>query len=187
MSDEQQQQGDLTERTPTKRASSAQRPLPSPADDFERRRKMSQQWHYAVNTLHDGKVGKAGEWRSWMYEAMTVFQEVPRLALILGNERRGELSKLHRQCSHSPTEPVPDNHLTCCLGVECRKCPELLALETAKLPPEEIDEAKAWTCATHILMSGGDPAKEGYLMTTDDRMFWDRTYQNMAAEDFAPD
>ena len=48
--------------------------------------------------------------------------------------------------------------------------------------PGEIDAAKAWTCAAHIVSSGGDPLKEGYLLTVDDRMFWDNVYTNMSAQ-----
>lgn len=143
-----------------------------------------QKWHETVNRFHDDKHG---EHRRWMYEAMDMMQEVSRLTRILGMERRGELTKKHKQCSLSPTEPVADNHLTCCLGVECRKCPELLALDSAELPPEKIDEAKAWTCVSHIASQGGDPAKEGYLLTVDDRMFWDRVYENLSTPSGHPD
>lgn len=97
-------------------------------------------------------------------------------------EREGKLCKQHRQCSYSPLEAVPDNHLTCCKGVECRKCEFLLALnESADLTPEQRDEAKAWTCIAHIISTGGDVAREGYLMTVDDRMYWDTVYQHLAS------
>lgn len=133
-------------------------------------------WHAAINRFHEDQRPH----RHWMYEAKTMAAEIPRLALIFGCERRGELSPTHHQCSFSPSEPVPDNHLTCCLGVECRACPELLAIEAAELTPGQKDEAKAWTCAAHILSSaGGDVAGEGYVLTTDDRMYWDRVYAAM--------
>ena len=101
-------------------------------------REMSHEWHCAINR-HTEKHGHDG--RSWMYEAKDACLEVPRLARILGQERRGELPKRHRQCSMSPTEKIEDNHLRCCLGKECRKCPELLALEVPALTPEQQDEA----------------------------------------------
>ena len=138
-------------------------------------------WHVAINKHHNlCGDGPRPEWKRWMYEGKTMSAEVPRLAVLFKMERLGELSKLHKQCSMSPVEAVDDNHLTCCLGTECRKCEALLALDQAELAPEEIDHIKAWTCAAHIVSSGGDPAGEGYILTTDDRMFWDTTYHYMS-------
>ena len=109
-----------------------------------------------------------------MYEAKTMADEVPRLVLLFKREREGRNPSVHQQCSRSQPVPVVDNHLSCCLGVKCRECPELLAIEKMeKSTPEEIDTAKAWTCAAHIVSEGGDPAGERYLMTVDDRMFWE--------------
>jgi len=139
-------------------------------------------WHVAINRFNDGKAG-TGEWCSWMYSAKEAWSEAPRLALLFKNEREGTLAKFHQQCSHSAPEPVKDNHLACCLGVKCAACPHLAAIEAANLTPEQKDEAKAWTCVGHILSSGGDPANEGFILTVDDRMFWDRTYANMSAFD----
>lgn len=138
-------------------------------------------WHVAINRFHwpEGQAMKP-EHRKWMYEAKTMSQEVPRLALLFKMARTGELPKVHRQCSHAEAEPIPENHLTCCLGVECAECPELMALDAMAAPPEAIDEAKAWTCATHIAFKGGDWAAEGYLLTVDDRMYWDRVYSHLA-------
>lgn len=144
--------------------------------------RVSHEWHVAVNQFHDGKIGSP-EWRRWMYEAKTLADEVPRMVLVLRLEREGKLLQKHRQCSMSAEEPVQDNHLTCCLGVECRKCPELMALEKAKLEPVQIDVAKAWTCAAHIVSSGGDVANEGFLLTTDDRMYWDNVYESLSSSD----
>lgn len=139
---------------------------------------------------HDGK--------SFMYEAKSVAAELPRLALLFGMERRGELAQRHHQCSRDDHgEAVTDNHLTCCLGVECRKCPHLAAIDRvttgrdysvrpsveAPIPDEQRDVLKAWTCATHILMRGGDTAREGYILTTDDRMYWQNVYASLAGGD----
>lgn len=140
-------------------------------------------WHVAVNRLHDERREKNEERSRFMYEAKAAAHEVPRLMLLFKDEREGRLTKIHRQCTLSPTEHVVDNHLTCCLGVECRKCPELLALEKAELTPEAIDRAKAWTCVAHVLSKGGDVSGEGYILTEDDKMFWQRTYESMAAVD----
>lgn len=154
--------------------------LPDPTLD----RESDHPWHVSINRFMDS-ARAAGEYerRRWMYEAKYLASEVPRMALLFGKERRGELPKPHKQCSLSPTEPVADNHLRCCLGVECRKCPELLALDSADMPPEEIDKAKAWTCGAHIVSEGGDSSLEGYLLTVDDIMFWRRTYESMAGVD----
>jgi hypothetical protein len=56
-------------------------------------------------------------------------------------------------------------------------------IETPALTPEQQDEAKAWTCVAHILMQGGDHMNEGYLLTTGDRMFWERVYENLSASE----
>lgn len=135
-------------------------------------------WHRALNAYN--KIG--GEFRHWMYETMNLRNELPRLALLFKKERNGELTKTHRQCSLSPTQEVIDNHLSCCLGIECRKCPHLLALSAEN--ETILDEAKAFTCATHILHELGSgkhiDTSEGYLLTEDDKMFWKQTYESMS-------
>lgn len=147
------------------------------------------EWHVQINRHQD--ADPLGEWKPWMYMAKDLADEVPRMALLHGMERRGELAKTHVQCHNAACDntpqAVPDNHLKCALGVECRKCPHLLALNT--LPPEQADTAKAWTCAAHILAETkgqGDGSGEGWLVTVDDRMYWERVYQNLAAADEEP-
>ncbi len=143
---------------------------------------LSQEWHVAINRHHEGKIGTS-EWKRWMYEGMRMADEVPRMAHLIGMERRGDLPKTHQQCSLSPVEPIPDNHLRCCLGTKCAECPQLLALESmARVTPEDIDTAKAWTCAAHIASEGGDRMNEGYILTVSDRMYWDRVCENLSAE-----
>ena len=151
--------------------------------------RLLHEWHVQINQHHEGKLGTA-EWNRWMYMAKDMADEVPRMALLHGMERRGELTKTHVQCHNAACDntpqQVPDNHLKCGLGVECRKCPHLLTLEQAKLTPEQVDYAKAWTCAAHMLaeFKGEDhTGGEGWLQSVDDRMYWDRLYQNMAADD----
>lgn len=151
--------------------------------------RLLHEWHVAINQHHDGKMGTP-EWNRWMYMAKDLADEVPRMALLHGMERRGELTKVHVQCHNaacdSTPQQVPDNHLRCGLGVECRKCPHLAALDGAKLTPEQVDYAKAWTCAAHMLADGkgeDHSGGEGWLTTVDDRMYWDRVYQNMAGSD----
>ena len=147
--------------------------------------KFAHEWHVAINEFNRPRWNGDGAdgWQGWMYEAKDLADEVPRMVLLFKREREGQLPTIHQQCSQSETEPVADNHLTCCLGVETRKCEFLAALDSAKLTPEQIDTAKAWTCACHIVSKGGDPAKEGYLLTVNDRMFWERTYESMMATD----
>lgn len=143
---------------------------------------FNHEWHVAINRFHSGKVGTS-DWKRWMYEAKAMADEVPRLALIFGMERRGELRSEHQQCSRTNSVPIEDNHLTCCLGKKCSECPELIALDKIeKCTPEEIDLAKAWTCAAHIAFNGGDVANEGYVTDKSDRMFWDNVCQNLACD-----
>ena len=142
--------------------------------------KMNHAWHAALNEMEDH--------RSWMYEAKAMADEVPRL--VIGKERAGELAKVHRQCSHSQTETVVDNHLTCCLGTKCAECSYLLAIESAEMEDSEKDVAKAWTCTGHIVHEGAKQhvdTSEGYVLTVDDRMFWDNVYRSMATPSGHPD
>jgi hypothetical protein len=141
---------------------------------------MSHEWHVAINKHSDGKIG-APDFPHFMYDAKALADEVPRMVLVLRLEREGKLGKVHRQCSLSEPETIADNHLTCCLGVECRKCPYLMALEKAAMKPEEIDVAKAWTCASHIMGERKNvDTSEGYLLTTSDRMYWDNVYRSLS-------
>lgn len=45
---------------------------------------------------------------------------------------------------------------------------------------EDKDLAKAWTCAGHIVTEGGDTANEGFVLTVDDRMYWDNVYHSLS-------
>jgi hypothetical protein len=151
--------------------------------DAQTRQATYYPWHRAINR-HSEEQQKAGkEWPRFMYDGKTAASEVPRMALVLGMEREGKLPKVFRPCSCcSEGKHIEDNHLTCCLGVKCRECPHLLALEKAtELTPEQIDQCKAWTCAAHILANGGDVMGEGFLVTVDDRMFWDRVCESLAS------
>lgn len=137
-------------------------------------------WHVAINDYTRDADGPWDKLR-FMYEAKTMADEVPRLTYLFGLERRGELPKMHRQCSHQEPEPIEDEHLTCCLGVECRECPMLKAVEGADLSGEEQDAAKAWTCVAHIVSEGGDPAGEGYVLTESDRIYWECVHASLAS------
>jgi hypothetical protein len=145
---------------------------------------LSYKWHIALNAYNN--VG--GDFRHWMYEAKNMADEVGRIALWFGRERTGELPKIHKQCSHQEAVPITENHLSCCLGVKCKECPHLLAIDKAEVTPEQLDEIKAWTCCSHILHElgahpNGIDTSKGYILTVGDRMFWDNVYSSLAGSD----
>ena len=146
---------------------------------------LSHEWHVAVNR-HGDEWRKAGnDWGAmrFMYEAMHMADEVPRMVMLFRQEREKALPQTHQQCSMQAPVPVKDNHLSCCLGVKARECPHLLALEKVeRCTPDDVDTAKAWTCAAHIVSQGGDHANEGYMLRVDDRMYWDNVYASLASE-----
>ena len=123
----------------------------------DRRGCGSNEWHRTLN----GKDIKDHA-PHWMYTAKMISDEVPRMILLFELERRG-LPASYKMCGHdpSPGTALPDNHLYCQLGKECRKCPYLARIEAnEKMTPEARDEAKAWTCAAHVLLER-DP--EAYM------------------------
>lgn len=141
-------------------------------------------WHRAINDHSDAERKAGKEWPRWMYDAKKAACEVPRLALLFQREREKKLQTSFRLCACcSEGKHITDNDLTCCLGVKCRECPHLAALDTVGMTPEETDWIKAWTCSGHILASGGDVQNEGFVLTVDDRMFWDRVCRSMADGD----
>lgn len=146
---------------------------------------LSHEWHVAVNRHSDDwrTSGKAwGEMR-FMYEAKKIADEVPRMVILFKQERENGLPQMHKQCSMQAAVPVKDNHLSCCLGVKARECPHLLALEKIeRCMPDDLDTAKAWTCAAHIVSQGGDRMNEGYMLRVDDRMYWDNVHASLAQE-----
>lgn len=145
---------------------------------MKEKHQIDQKWHEAINKFE----GAYETQTKFMYNGKMVANESTRLPLLFKMEREENLPKIHKQCSLSKPEKIIDNHLTCCLGIECRKCPMLIALEKAELKPEQIDNAKGWTCIAHILMKGGDNKGEGFILTTDDRMYWDNVYKSLSGE-----
>lgn len=152
--------------------------------------RLLHQWHVQINRHHDRQRESGVPWKRWMYMAKDLADEVPRMVRLFAAERRGELAKRYVHCHHAACGNTPqalaDNHLKCSLGVECRTCPHLLALEGGELTPEQLDYARAWTCAAHILaetQGEGDRSGEGWLQTVDDRMYWSRLHANLAADD----
>lgn len=146
--------------------------------------KLHQAWHSSINAHVDQWRKSDGKWSDvrFMYDGMKMADEVPRMAMLFRRQREDTLPKTHQQCSMQPAVPIQDNELTCCRGVKAKECPHLLAIEkTAQFKPEDIDVAKAWTCAAHIVSTGGDSANEGFMLTTGDRMFWDNVHASLAS------
>jgi len=146
--------------------------------------KIIQEWHVSINQFHYGEnFKKINEHQNWMYDAKNIADEVPRLTMLFKAERLRELPKIHQQCSHSEPKPVIDNHLSCCLGVKCKECPFLLALEGTNVSREQVDEIKAWTCVSHILNEKSKRMiddTEGYVVTEDDKMYWQNVYESLS-------
>jgi hypothetical protein len=146
---------------------------------------LSHEWHVAVNRHQDARLDAGQEWSEarFMYDGLKMADEVPRMVMLFRQERENALPQTHKQCSMQAPVPVKDNHLTCCKGVKTRECPHLLALEKiARCTPADVDTAKAWTCAAHIVSTGGDRMNEGFLLRVDDRMFWDNVHASLAQE-----
>lgn len=141
-------------------------------------------WHVAINIFHEGMP--IGDFKNWMYKAKKVAAAIPYMTHYFMQERTDSLPKVHKQCScsHSKSQEVVNNHLTCALGIKCKKCEYLLALEKADLLVEKIDEAKAWTCCMHMVWGEAQGKifddSEGFIVTVDDRMFWNNVYENLA-------
>lgn len=146
---------------------------------------LNHEWHVAVNRHQDANRAAGKEWSEarFMYDGLKMADEVPRMVMLFRQERENELPQTHQQCSMQAPVPVKDNHLSCCLGVKTRECPHLLALEKLdRCEPADSDTAKAWTCAAHIVSTGGDLMNEGFLLRVDDRMFWDNVHASLAQE-----
>lgn len=132
-------------------------------------------WHSAIGKFNDERRKAGLPWSRMMYAAKQLSDEVPRMILLFEYERKG-LADSFKMCAHdpAPATPLPDNQLTCHLGVECRKCPYLAAIESATMPNEAKDEAKAWTCATHILTERPDDYIEEYIYDKSSAIMNDR-------------
>jgi hypothetical protein len=146
----------------------------------------SRDWHVAINRFSDAQRGAKGEWPRVMYHALHVADEVPRMVLLFERERTIGMAGSFKLCARdpSPATPLPDNHLRCGLGVECRKCRYLAAIDADdRMTPEAKDEAKAWTCATHFLLeSRPDVYFETILRDKSDDAFDERIARSMGAE-----
>lgn len=126
-----------------------------------------QEWYTAINKHNSGALGTR-KFASWMYDGMKMRSEIPRMTRLLLID--GEQPSAGR------------GRLSCCLGVPCSACEHLKALDAISgATAGEIAEAKAWTCASHIVRDGGDIVNEGYFVTPSDRAFWDRVCESLSA------
>jgi hypothetical protein len=144
------------------------------------------EWHVAINAESDRLHAAGQEHPRMMYAAKSISDEVPRMVLLFERERTTGMPSSYKMCGHDPrpATPLPDNHLACALGQECRKCPYLAAIDRSdRMTPEAKDEAKAWTCATHFLLeSEPNVYFEGILHDKSDAAFNDRLAASFAQE-----
>lgn len=145
----------------------------------DRRGCGTNEWHGALNG-----EGIGNQAPHWMYTAKMIADEVPRMILLFERERKG-LPSSYKMCGHDPrpATPLPDNHLYCSLGKQCRKCPFLARIEAnAAMTNEAKDEAKAWTCATHVLLERKpEDYMESILRDKSDDAFDDRLARSLSS------
>lgn len=146
----------------------------------------TREWHSAINQYADEHRKTADplamvEHRAspmMMYTALKISDELPRAIMLFERERKGENPTHYKMCAHDPrpATPLPDNHLTCLLGKSCRECAMLKAIDANdRMTPEAKDEAKAWTCVTHVLLvSNQDSYFEQILFDKSDAAFEER-------------
>lgn len=146
-------------------------------------------WHRAINAESE-RLQSAGEASPrLMYLAKQVSDELPRLIILFQYEREGRLGKSFKMCAYdpAPATPLPDNHLTCALGKACRDCVYLKAIDRGTtMTPQAKDEAKAWTCVTHILNSTSLPnfiGVEEFVWDKSSAAFDERMVRSMAQEE----
>lgn len=148
-------------------------------------------WHSAINAESDRLRKDGAEFPHMLYAAKKISDEVPRMVLLFQYERERGVPESYKMCDHDPrpATPLKDNHLRCALGVECRKCPHLAAIDRSeRMTPEAKDEAKAWTCATHFLLeSKPDVYFETILRDKSDDAFDARLVESFGAGYDGPD
>lgn len=165
-------------------------------------------WHVWINHRQDERRGL--EWEHSLYEFKSMLQFLTYGRKQIQKAFTGNLPKTHRQCSRCAPEPIPNNHLSCCLGQEVTTCPILTSLKAtveeqrtritpfdgkahyANVTDEHLYRLMAQTCAWHIYHEACNikdertfyvDTSEGYLMSVSDRMFWDRIYNSLSYQD----
>lgn len=165
-------------------------------------------YHAWINRRQD-ELAKAGKQREHsLYEFKSLMHFLQWGGKRIEKAFTGQLPVLHQQCSRCEPEPIPNNVLKCCMGVEVLECDILLSLKAtfeeernrecgvlgkhySGIPDEEMYRLMAQTCAWHIYKTvtkgqegwGGIDTSEGHLLDVSDRMFWDRVYSSMADSD----
>lgn len=122
----------------------------------------------------------------FMYTAKDLPGEIERMKSQHRRERLGTLPNQFVKCAtfQSPAVPIENNYLQCALGVKCKECKYLKAIdEVQTADPSLIDEMKAYTCATHIVQQIATKQydmSEGFLQDKEDRMYWQNLYKSLA-------
>jgi hypothetical protein len=166
-------------------------------------------WHVWINSINPW--GNRDEevplpmltHRRELYEWKRAMEEVGRLPGWLTRAWTGTLPTEHKQCSRSPVEELPDNHLIRALGVDVRACPILQSFyktwsaETQRrysnpdLTMAHADAVAARICVWHIFTRAIDGERterridtsEGYMQDAGSRRFWENVYSNMSMVD----
>lgn len=158
---------------------------------------LSYFWHWWINSLDpDGPAGCPH--KKHLYEFKAMLESLGYFEGYLKRAFTDQLPQTHQQCSHQSPEPIKEKNIVrCALGVDVTQCPILLSLKESfeknrtvyyieRVPEESVYALMARTCGWHLLMAEVQEGKavdwnEGALQDTSDRMFWERTYQNLAS------
>ncbi len=165
-------------------------------------------WHVWMNEFSKAEREAKRPWPHSLYEFKSLLDFLQWGGKRIEDAFTGKLDKTHKPCSYSPTEPIKENRLKCCLGVDVTGCPILASLKATfdeqrqrecgslgkfydEVPDSEMYHRMANTCAWHIYKGvtqgsegfHGIDTTEGHLMDVGDRMFWDRVYDSMRAGD----
>jgi len=165
-------------------------------------------WHVWMNHFADEESRSGKKRPHSLYEFKSLLQFLEWGWKRLQDAYLGKLAVTHQQCSQSTPEPITQNYLKCCLGVDVTKCDILLSLKStfeaernrecgqlgkyySNVSDEQMYRKMANVCAWHIYKGvtkgsegfNGIDTTEGHLMDVGDRMFWDRTYASMAGSD----
>lgn len=151
---------------------------------------VNQIWHDWFNHEPTGKHEGS------LYEFKNMLHELARLPQWFKMLRENSLPKAHQQCSIAPPVTLPENKLTCCLGVNVLECPILKSLEEhftkrrqhkfySVITDDEMDHVKAATCCWHIFKDveidkSRFDTSEGYIIDEGTRRYWDNVYENLS-------
>ncbi len=152
-------------------------------------------WHVFMNHMNKGPE----DWDRTIYEFKRMIQWLQYGHEKIAQAFEERLPSTHKQCSHSPSEVIPENTLVCAIGKNVKECQILKDLRAvvdehkkedyyADFTEESLYKLMSLTCSWHILNKATGmtnafslDTSEGFMLDTSDRMFWERTYRNMAA------